>query len=104
MQVLVIVQVQRAQGPHQRVLDVQRVALQRGIAPLERGVGVARLALHLRASDGPRLHGSHVPAAEQAAVRNWRRSLSHDGRASSLSCMASGSASMGSGRPTLFSG
>jgi len=34
-------------GAHQRVLDVQRVALQRGVAALQRGVWVARLALHL---------------------------------------------------------
>ena len=51
---LVRLQGQRMQGPDQRILDMQRVALERRIAPLQRCVGVACLALHLRASDGGR--------------------------------------------------
>ena len=41
----------RVQGSDQRILDMQRVPLERRVAPLQRCVGVARLALHLHASN-----------------------------------------------------
>jgi len=70
-------------GAHQRVLDVQRVALQRGVAALQRGGWVARLALHLVVLVclvGIGLHGQRP--ADAALLRVAQHLRAHSGGAS----------------------